>query len=344
LVWERNFLSIFEERRGELSTEIYRKLYETLRRRGGVYGARDISEFYALAETLFTPEEAEVQCAMPRTPATAEMIAKEINRSEAEVIRILEDMANKGCCGSADVGGTRWYLANPLVLLTETPFSSGAKTEWHRRLAKRVHEYRRAIDELEDPPKVKFPTTRMIPIETSIQAGSKVRTYGQMTHYLEKSDLIAVAHCYCRHAAELADEKDVCGNPNEVCMTFGPWAAFIIERGMGRKVTKEEAREVLRRAEEAGLVHCTQNTQEINFVCSCCPDHCILLKIALAQPKPGLALSSGFEPQVDATLCRADGVCVEVCPSKARSIGQNGIAQVDKDRCFGCGICVRKCP
>ena len=257
---------------------------------------------------------------MPPTPFTAEMIAKEMNRSEAEISRILEAMANKGCCGSAEAGGKRWYLAHLLNLLSEVPFISGSKSEWHRRLAKRVHEYRSAIDDSEGPPKINFPVMRMIPIELTIQADSKVRNYEQMTYYLDKSDLIAVGHCYCRHAAALANEKDVCNKPNEVCMTFGRWAAFVfIERGMGRKVSKEEAREDASESwREAGLVHCTRNTQELAFVCSCCPDHCIHLKIALAQPKPGLALSSGFEAKIDAALCRADGVCVQVCPSNAR--------------------------
>ena len=160
-----------------MPTEVYRKLYETLRKRGGWYGARDIPEFYALAEALFTPEEAEVQCAMPRTPATAEMLAKEMNRTEAEVQPVLEAMADKGCCGSADVGGARWYVGNMLMLLSEMPFTGGGETEWHRRLAKRVHEYREAINESEGPPKVNFPGNRMIPIEATIQAGNKVQSY-----------------------------------------------------------------------------------------------------------------------------------------------------------------------
>ena len=33
--------------------EMYRKLFESLRQRGGLYAARDIPEFYALAEALF---------------------------------------------------------------------------------------------------------------------------------------------------------------------------------------------------------------------------------------------------------------------------------------------------
>ena len=35
---------------------------------------------------------------------------------------------------------------------------------------------------------------------------------------------------------------------------------------MGRRITKEEAMDILRRTEDAGLVHATENRQEIDFL------------------------------------------------------------------------------
>ena len=43
--------------------------------------------------------------------------------------------------------------------------------------------------------------------------------------------------------------------PMEVCMIFGNGAKFFIERGVARQLTKDQAKEVLRTAAEAGLVH-----------------------------------------------------------------------------------------
>jgi hypothetical protein len=45
----------------------------------------DIPEFYAMAEELFTPEEAEVNNAMPRGPFTAKDLARKMGREEAEL-------------------------------------------------------------------------------------------------------------------------------------------------------------------------------------------------------------------------------------------------------------------
>ena len=51
-----------------MSQGIYKDLLEVMKKRGGGYAGMDIPEFYAMAEVLFTPEEAEVNNAMPRGP------------------------------------------------------------------------------------------------------------------------------------------------------------------------------------------------------------------------------------------------------------------------------------
>jgi Pyruvate/2-oxoacid:ferredoxin oxidoreductase delta subunit len=136
---------------------------------------------------------------------------------------------------------------------------------------------------------------------------------------------------------------DDCGKPDDVCMQFGIGAQYVIERGLGRRVSKEEAMDVLRRASEAGLVHASLNTQEIDFLCNCCPCHCMILKTALQQPNPGRVLYSGFQPRVNPDLCTSCETCVDRCPSKARTMGDR-IPKFDTDRCFGCGVCATGCP
>ncbi len=36
--------------------------------------------------------------------------------------------------------------------------------------------------------------------------------------------------------------------------------------------------------------------------------------------------------------------CVEVCPTKATFVDENGVVLVDEDRCFGCQYCIWACP
>ena len=105
----------------------------------------------------------------------------------------------------------------------------------------------------------------------------------------------------------------------------------------------ENIGEVLNKAEEAGLVHATLNRQEIDFLCNCCGCHCMILKTALAQPKPGLSLNSGFKPRHDRDLCTSCGTCIDRCPTQALAMDSEDKPALNLDRCIGCGVCTTGC-
>jgi len=323
---------------------IYKKLCDTMARRGGYYPGMDIPEFYDVVQELFTLEEAAVASVMTPKPATSSAIAAEMGKHEKELFPILEAMAHKGLCSSFVSGEQRFYAGSPFVPgIFEFQFMRGTKSDRDRRLARLIHAYKAAVDKTRGPQKITFPANRVIPVGKTIPVGSQVHTYSQVTSYLDRYDPIAVSTCFCRHEAKLMNEQDDCGMPDEVCMQFGIAAQFVIERGMGRKVSKEEASETLRKAAEAGLVHMTRNAQEIDFLCNCCSCHCMILKTALHQPKPGRALFSGFQPKFDSDLCSGCQTCLDRCPAQAL-IFEEKIPEVDLDRCFGCGVCVAGCP
>jgi Pyruvate/2-oxoacid:ferredoxin oxidoreductase delta subunit len=305
----------------------------------------DIPEFYSLAEALFTPEEAEVCAAMPERPAPALLIAEVLGRDPEDVEGILEAMADKGLCSARIKEGRREYVPVPFVPgIFEFQFMRGTTTERDRRIARLIHAYKEAVDRKAGPPKITFPTERVIPIEKSLDSEGQVHTYDQVSYYIDHYKPIAVSTCFCRHEERLLDEEGHCGKPDNVCMQFGVAAHFVIDRKIGREVSKDEAREILRRSEEAGLVHTSRNIQEgIDFICNCCPCHCMILRTALLQPKPGLALSSGFSPVLDPDRCVGCDTCVERCPAQALSLG-DWTPRVDLERCFGCGVCASGCP
>jgi Pyruvate/2-oxoacid:ferredoxin oxidoreductase delta subunit len=71
--------------------------------------------------------------------------------------------------------------------------------------------------------------------------------------------------------------------------------------------------------------------------------NCMILKDALSQPKPGLSLSSGYQPQIDPETCTGCETCIGRCPAKAIAMPEN-LPIIDPDRCFGCGVCAVGCP
>jgi ferredoxin len=70
----------------------------------------------------------------------------------------------------------------------------------------------------------------------------------------------------------------------------------------------------------------------------------VILKTALAQPKPGLAISSGFQPRIDAEECNSCELCVDGCPAEALAMSEDDLPALDLDRCIGCGVCATSCP
>ncbi len=331
-----------------MSKEVYKDLLEVMKKRGGGYAGMDIPEFYELVEELFTPEEAEINNAMPRGPFTASLMAGEMGRDEAEIQEILEAMANKGVCIATNENGTQFYQsARFMPGILEFQFMPGKTTERDKKIAELIHSYEKAFDEKADPAAITFPTARVITVDSTIEPGNQIHTYDQVQTFIDKSDPIAVTTCFCRHTAALRDE-DTHGMPNDVCMQFGQGAQFAIERLGGRKLTKKEAREVLDRSEEAGLVHMSQNMQDtsggMNFICNCDRWHCVAVTRALAKPQPGLFFNSGFEPNFDPDLCIACETCIDRCPPEALILGEDDVPQVDLDRCFGCAVCATGCP
>ena len=49
-----------------MAQKVYQQLMEVMKNRRGAYAGMDIPEFYELVEALFTPDEAEVNNALPQ--------------------------------------------------------------------------------------------------------------------------------------------------------------------------------------------------------------------------------------------------------------------------------------
>ncbi|MDY6917920.1 MAG: 4Fe-4S binding protein [Chloroflexota bacterium] len=328
-----------------MSDEAYERLRETMARRGHVGWDLSIPEFDEMVRVLFTPEEAGVSNAMPQGSCVPGAIAEAIGRSEVEVTPILEGMADKGLIMSFVKEGTRVYSALPLMPgIFELQFMRGTTTHRDYEIARAINGFRNAVAAASGGrPRVRYPMGRVIPVDRHIDARHSVRTYDQVMAYLEEADPISLGTCYCRHEARLVDPNDVCGMPMEVCIAFGRTAENVIERRIARRVSKEEAADVMRQAEEAGLVHACVNMQKLDFICNCCPCHCAILVPVLRQPKPSQAIVHTFEPSFDPGLCTLCGTCVDRCPANALAIGDADVPEWDKDRCIGCGVCASGC-
>ena len=124
---------------------------------------------------------------------------------------------------------------------------------------------------------------------------------------------------------------------------IGP--THIIQAGVGRQITREEALEIIRQNEADGLVLQPSNSQKIDFICSCCGCCCGVMRIQKSLSKPAQFWAHNFYAVVDTESCTACGICVDKCQMDAAKIDeQNGYSTINLDRCIGCGNCVAACP
>jgi ferredoxin len=154
---------------------------------------------------------------------------------------------------------------------------------------------------------------------------------------IDGTNRVAVTDCTCR----TIDGK--CGHELRVCVQVGRSAEYSIERGTGTEITKEEAKKLITRCDEAGLVHVIMNSNtRQNFICNCCSDCCQTMPVFVKAGVKILA-PSRFAAEVDADTCTGCEACVERCFFGALSM-EDGTAVVTAEKCMGCGVCVPACP
>jgi ferredoxin len=108
-------------------------------------------------------------------------------------------------------------------------------------------------------------------------------------------------------------------------------------------VTNEEAKEIVKKASELGLVHTTDNVgSNCRLICSCCECCCVILSGLTRFDNPRAVARANYIANVDEEICEACGTCLKRC--KFGAITVEDIAKINIDKCLGCGLCAVKCP
>lgn len=314
----------------------YEKLREVLDQH--LAGAPPSKTFDEILRILFTPEEVTVALGLNFAPRGVEEIARAAGVTVEEARQRCESMADKGIVFSRTKDGERGYSLLPTIPgLYEFPFMKGGGTPMHEKLAKLWEEYHQeALGNSFAGSET--PITRVIPVEQTLEARAEVLPFEVISGMLEKNETFALAQCACRVSIK------ACDKPLEVCLIFDKTGRYLIERGFAREITREEALEVVRRSEEAGLVHTTNNSQDrLTLICNCCPCCCTILRGLTRLENPHAFATSRWSARVNAEECTACGLCEDDrCPVDAIKVVEDA-AVVNADRCIGCGLCAGVC-
>jgi Pyruvate/2-oxoacid:ferredoxin oxidoreductase delta subunit len=165
---------------------------------------------------------------------------------------------------------------------------------------------------------------------------------------IEKFDDIAVGYCFCRQRRSLLGGDCATSAPTLNCFSFGKSARHTSAQGFAKKVSKEEARTIMKEAEAIGLIHkafhpgSRENSPETS-ICNCCKDCCDTFGLWRKGVVP-LINSTYYLSMIDKDTCTGCGTCVDWCPTDAIALDDNELAEREETFCIGCGLCARFCP
>ncbi len=308
-------------------------------------GAPRAPELMAILRTLFSPAEAELAARLPFAPVGVAQLAQELDRPSEELGLILAGLADRGLCFERQTPRGAYYGLLPVVPgLAETQFVGGVVNDEKRRLARLFADYygKGPGPALVAAGQRGTALPRVIPVGRAVAADQEILPFEQAETVLRQADYICVGTCYCRQEAELNGHG--CGAPKDVCLTFGPFAEFLVGKGLAQPADFKAAMRVMERAEMAGLVHVTANAaKDVKFICNCCGCCCLFLKTVTQLKRPGAIAAAGWLAVVDPDNCVACGQCQEVCQVGAPQPLDETMA-VDASLCLGCGHCALACP
>ena len=171
----------------------------------------------------------------------------------------------------------------------------------------------------------------------------------EVEEMLESATHFVVEPCDCRRLGQN------CDRPVETCMWFDEAALSALDRGHGRRLTRDEALALLRWTDKKGLMHtgdAAWREHGLFYICNCCACDCYPFRAAQELGSKGVWPRSRYVAVHDRELCNLCGACVKRCYFAAFShddtvveIGGRAKKNVvyDPERCWGCGLCANTC-
>ena len=173
----------------------------------------------------------------------------------------------------------------------------------------------------------------VIPVEKAIEMENESVDLEHISYWLSKYEgKYAASPCSCRRS-RLTHNEGCADDPEGWCIAIGDMADYVVETQKdGRYITKEEALDIFRQAEENGFVHQITNIDgkdKIFAICNCNVNVCYALRTSQLFNTPNMSRSA-YIAKVEKQNCVACGKCVETCPAGAVKLGQK---LCDKEGC-----------
>ena len=325
----------FKIPRDEHPRENLLKLGSMITNRIGLKATADDPEYWGLASVM-TDEMVEVALKMGvRKPKTTEQLMKLTKMEREPLEKLLTEMAWLGIVeynwenldGKNPNHEKRWIL--PLFVPGSAEFLNMRQSQIDEHPEAAAFFERMTFLPLEKitpmvPPGGSGIGMHVIPVEKAIESENEAIGLEKISYWLDKYEgKYAKSMCSCRASRQKLGEG--CGDdPENWCIAVGDMADYVVETQRGEYITKEEALDIFRRAEENGFVHQITNIdgeQKIFAICNCNVNICNALRTSQLFNTPNMSRSA-YVAKVESENCVACGRCVEGCPAGAVKLGQ----------------------
>ena len=291
-------------------------------------------EYYCM-ENIVSDDEADIAIAAGlRKERTAGWLAAKVGKTVAEMQPALDNLVYYGVFRrvySEELGEDTYFMQIFAPGILEMMVNNQPLMAAHPEVGRAFEEYTRLRMQTMGPILPDgYGLMRVIPVESAIEGLPGVTDDERLSYYLNKYDTFSVSPCSCRASRTLLG--DGCGHlAEDMCVQMGKGAEHYIRSGRARQISREEAYEIVKRAEENGLMHDIPNIEgsgETSAICNCCACACFGLRAGMMFGARD-AIRSNFVAEVDEAKCVACAQCVEVCPGNALKLGQKLCATND---------------
>lgn len=306
-------------------------------------------ELLGILRSLYTESEAMVGSKLPLTPVSLKQISTLTGFNEDELKITLDEMSMKGLIIDIPRKGECYYIMTPVVVgfFEYTFMRTGNKVQL-KELAELFENYFESNGVYKQIAGKDTKMMRNLVYESLIPVAveTEVLDYEKAEEIIREAGGGSLSVCQCRHQA--AHLGTACDAPEEVCMSFGGAAKWLISKGLARPATTEELLKILKETQEYGLVHLCDNVlDKPTYICSCCSCCCHMLR-GIKEHEASTVQPSNFIPSLEIESCVSCGICADKCPINAITMTDQGngkeVPVVDSELCIGCGVCASFCP
>ncbi len=181
-------------------------------------------------------------------------------------------------------------------------------------------------------------SSKVVPVRESFTPQQWILPGQQVLQVLRDARSFALTACVCR------THYNNCDRPKDVCFLIDDLSDQAVAKNRARRLSLADAAEVLKKADEHGLVHMTlyEPGRKIYALCSCCACCCHDLRLLLEYNRRDLVAHSDYAAVTDQERCTNCGRCIDRCFFGARAM-RDGNLEHRAEACLGCGLCVSVC-